>query len=177
MLKKGFNMKNSFIKDINEINQRIKEAENLLKESMNFYEDDSIETEEFNEEPIEDEIDNNTEEIAPVETESVESYIDHIRKYSLNGLSALCENPDSEEYQMLKKIFQMCDKKPEKKDGMNESHRLFGVLKDNKTVIFETTVKDVKDFNKLKNTLVSETIAKGFNPSNVRLVSENKIIR
>jgi hypothetical protein len=60
---------------------------------------------------------------------------------------------------------------------MNESHRLFGVLKDNKTVIFETTVKDVKDFNKLKNTLVSETIAKGFNPSNVRLVSENKIIR
>ena len=103
-------MKKSFIKDINEINQTIKEAENLLKESMNFYEDDSVETEEFNEEPIEDEIEiDNTEEIAPVETESVESYIDHIRKYSLNGLSALCENPDSEEYQMLKKIFQMCD--------------------------------------------------------------------
>lgn len=169
--------------NIKEIKKNINEVEKLLKESMNFYEEDSLETSEMdNMDTMEDDeqMDNEMgyeDESLQTNNDSVESYIDHIRKYSLNGLSALCENPDSEEYQMLKKIFQMCDKKPEKKDGVNESRRLFGVLKENKKVIFETFVKDTKDFNNLKKTLVSETISKGFNPSNVRLVSENKIIR
>lgn len=167
--------------NMKEINRNIEEVEKLLKESMNFYEEDSLETPEREIEPMEDEPEmepeNDFNDNESFEQESsVESYIDHIRKYSLNGLSALCENPESEEYQMLKKIFQMCDKKPEKKDGMNESRRLFGVLKESKKVIFETFVKDTKDFNKLKKTLVSETISKGYNPNNVRLVSENKII-
>lgn len=169
--------------NIREINKNINEVEKLLKESMNFYEEDSLETSEMDDmDTMEDDeqMDNEMgyeDESLQTNNDSVESYIDHIRKYSLNGLSALCENPDSEEYQMLKKIFQMCDKKPEKKDGVNESRRLFGVLKENKKVIFETFVKDTKDFNNLKKTLVSETISKGFNPSNIRLVSENKIIR
>mgnify|MGYP003288170523 CR=1 FL=1 len=169
--------------NIKEINKNINEAEKLLKESMNFYEEDSLETSEIDDmDTMEDneQMDNEMgyeDESLQTNNDSVESYIDHIRKYSLNGLSALCENPDSEEYQMLKKIFQMCDKKPEKKDGVNESRRLFGVLKENKKVIFETFVNNTKDFNNLKKTLVSETISKGFNPSNVRLVSENKIIR
>lgn len=169
--------------NMKEIKRNIDEVEKLLKESMSFYEEDSLETPETDVETMEDdeyemEPENGFNKDKSFEQEgSVESYIDHIRKYSLNGLSALCENPDSEEYQMLKKIFQMCDKKPEKKDGMNESRRLFGVLKENNKVIFETYIKDTKDFNRLKKTLVSETIAKGFNPGNVRLVSENKIIR
>jgi hypothetical protein len=164
---------------IKEIKKNINEVEKLLKESMNFYEEDSLETSGMDDmDTMEDDEQMDYENEPMVNNNSsVESYIDHIRKYSLNGLSALCENPDSEEYQMLKKIFQMCDKKPEKKDGVNESRRLFGVLKENKKVIFETFVKDTKDFNNLKKTLVSETISKGFNPSNVRLVSENKIIR
>lgn len=164
---------------IKEIKKNINEVEKLLKESMNFYEEDSLETSGMDDmDTMEDDEQMDYENEPMVNNnDSVESYIDHIRKYSLNGLSALCENPDSEEYQMLKKIFQMCDKKPEKKDGVNESRRLFGVLKENKKVIFETFVKDTKDFNNLKKTLVSETISKGFNPSNVRLVSENKIIR
>lgn len=163
---------------IKEINKNIKEVEKLLKESMSFYEEDSLETPEMDDMNTmegEDEMDYENEPLS--NNSSVESYIDHIRKYSLNGLSALCENPDSEEYQMLKKIFQMCDKKPEKKEGVNESRRLFGVLKENKNVIFETFVKDTKDFNDLKKTLVSEAILNGYNPSNIRLVSENKIIR
>lgn len=164
---------------IKEIKKNINEVEKLLKESMNFYEEDSLETSGMDDmDTMEDDEQMDYENEPMVNNNSsVESYIDHIRKYSLNGLSALCENPDSEEYQMLKKIFQMCDKKPEKKDGVNESRRLFGVLKENKQVIFETFVKNTKDFNNLKKTLVSETISKGFNPSNVRLVSENKIIR
>ena len=116
--------------------------------------------------------------VTPAETESVvNSHIDNIRKYTINGLAALCDNPESEEYQMLKKIFQMCDKKPEKKENMTESHRLFGILKESKKVIFETTVKNKKDFKSLKESLVKEAISRGINPSDVRLVSENKIIR
>jgi hypothetical protein len=77
---------------------------------------------------------------------------------------------------MLKKIFQMCDKKPEKKDNISESHRLFGVLKENKKVIFEANIDNTKDFTKLKRILTSEAKSKGLNPSDIRLVSENKII-
>lgn len=166
--------------DINKINEEISQIENILKESMMFHEDDEINEPEMDEEPemdmggeigMDDEMEP---EIA--EQGAVDSYIEHIRKYSINALSKLCDNPEGEEYQMLKKIFQMCDKKPEKKDGINESHRLFGILKENKKVIFEVFVENAKDFSKLKNTLISESKLKGFKPSEVRLVSENKII-
>ena len=171
-------MKKSFIIDINEINNNIKEAEKMLKESMGFYEDESIEDAEMDEEPAEQEIEPEIAEVTPVVKDSaVDSYIDHIRKYTLNGLAALCDNPESEEYQMLKKIFQMCDKKSEKKDTMAESHRLFGVMKESKKVVFETFVENKKDFKNLKASLVKEAIARGMNPSDIRLVSENKIIR
>lgn len=162
--------------DIKKINENIKEAEMLLKEAMNFCEDDSIEEPEMDgESMIEPEMDD-VEMKEPVE-KSIDSYVDHIRKYALNGLSELCDNPESEEYQMLKKIFQMCDKKPEKKEGMNESKRLFGVLKENKKVIFETIVENTKDFKELKDILISESIERGFNPNNIRLVSESKLIK
>ena len=175
-------MKKSFITDINEINKNINEAEKILKEAMNFCEDDSMETSDFDDENSDSdfnmEVEDDFKETLPSKNNNtIESYIDHIRKYSLNGLSALCETPESEEYQMLKKIFQMCDKKPERKDGLNESHRLFGVLKENKKVLFETYINDTKNFNNLKNTLITEAISKGFNPSDIRLISENKIIR
>ena len=181
-------MKKSLLTDIDKINENINEAERLLKESMSFCEDDmsndiDMEEEPVDEEPMDDDsfMGNEGEMGAgddmPVNHKSVDSYIDHIRKYSLNGLSALCDTPDSEEYQMLKKIFQMCDKKPEKKDGINESHRIFGVTKDNKRVIFEAYINNTKNIKKVKYDLVNESKTRGFNPSNIRLVSENKIIR
>lgn len=171
-------MKKSFITDINEINKNIKEAENMLKESMGFCSEESMEDTEMEEEPMEQEIEPEMSEITPVETNNaVDSYIDHIRKYTLNGLAALCDNPESEEYQMLKKIFQMCDKKAEKKDNMTESHRLFGVSKETKKVLFETSVANAKDFKSLKSSLVKGAISRGYDPANIRLVSENKIIR
>lgn len=174
--------KGLFLNNIDEINANILEVEKMLKESMNFYEEDSvedtIEPEMEDEMPVEDEVETEIPEETPMKNAgSIESYIDHIRKYSLNGLSELCDNPESEEYQMLKKIFQMCDKKPEKKEGMNESHRLFGVWKENKHVLFETRVKDTKDFNKLRSTLISEATKRGYPASEIRLVSEKKLIR
>lgn len=171
-------MKKSFITDINEINKNIQEAEKMLKESMGFYEDETMEEPEMTEEPTEVDVEPEIADEAPVATNSaVDSYIDHIRKYTLNGLAALCDNPESEEYQMLKKIFQMCDKKAEKKENVTESHRLFGIMKENKEVVFETYISNTKDFKGLKASLVQEAINRGINPSNVRLVSENKIIR
>lgn len=170
-------MKKSFTTDINEINKNIKEAEKLLKESMGFYEEDSMDDVELTE-PVEDENSSDLEEPAPVvSNSSIDSYIDHIRKYTLNGLAALCDNPESEEYQMLKKIFTMCDKKTEKKENMTESHRLFGILKEDKRVIFETSVTNIKDYENMKSHLVKEAIKKGYNPSDIQLVSESKIIR
>jgi transcriptional regulator of heat shock response len=172
-------MKKSFF---NKINTEIKEIESLLKESVNFCEDesmDSIESTEYDDEVSDDmeydesELDNTT-----LKTDkNIDSYIDNIRKYSLNGLSALCNNPESEQYQKLKKIFQMCDKKPEKRDNMMESHRIFGVLKGNNEVLFEMDVKNKENFNELKKDIIKESIKRGYNPSNIRLVSENKIIK
>ena len=172
-------MKKSFF---NKINSDIKEVESLLKESMNFYEDESMDSEEpteYNDE-ISDETEYNEPEIdnTPIKSDkNVDSYIDNIRKYSLNGLSALCNNPESEEYQMLKKIFQMCDKKPEKKDNMMESHRIFGILKDNNKVLFEMNIKNSENLKKIKKDVIKESIKRGYNPSNIRLISENKIIK
>ena len=43
----------------------------------------------------------------------VMAFVDDIRKKSLKGMAQLAENPDDERYQLLKKIWQICDKKPE----------------------------------------------------------------
>lgn len=169
-------MKRTFISDIDEINATIFEAEKMLKEAMNFCEDDDMQmpNPEMEEEiPMDNEMGNMDSELEG----AVESYVDHIRKYSLNGLSALCDNPESEEYQMLKKIFQMCDKKPEKKEGMVESRRIFGVLKENKQVIFEAKIENPKEFNNFKKVMMENAKKNGVDPSKIRLVSENKIIR
>lgn len=170
-------MEKYFITDINKINEQIDEVETLLKESMNFCEDDSIEEPEME---IDKDIDIDNElpnegGAGIEEVDVVDSYIDRIRKFSLNGLSSLCDNPESEEYQMLKKIFQMCDKKPEKKEGLAESHRLFGILKENKKVIFETRINNSEELSKVKKILASEAVKKGLKPSDIRLVSEKKL--
>jgi hypothetical protein len=171
-------MRKPLTNDIDIINENINEIEKIFKESMNFCEDDDIDMEGedmgydegMEEEPMEEEP------TAP-NGKSIDSYIDNIRKYSLNGLSALCDNPECEEYQMLKKIFQMCDKKPEKKDGMNESYRIFGVNKDNNKILFEAFINNKKGMGVLKNQLVTESLHRGIKPSDIRLVSENKIIK
>lgn len=171
-------MKRTFISDIDEINATIFEAEKMLKEAMNFCEDDDMDMaspEMEDDMPMDGEMEETP--MEPSLEGEVESYVDHIRKYSLNGLSALCDNPDSEEYQMLKKIFQMCDKKPEKKEGMVESRRIFGVLKENKQVIFEANIENPKEFNNFKKAMVENAKRNGVDPSKIRLVSENKIIR
>lgn len=43
--------------------------------------------------------------------------LDQIRELALKGLTELSKEPDSEQYQSLKKIFLMLDKKPSKTEG------------------------------------------------------------
>ena len=47
------------------------------------------------------------------EVMDVAKFVDDIRKQSLKGMAQLSDNPDDEQYQLLKKIWQICDKKPE----------------------------------------------------------------
>ena len=47
------------------------------------------------------------------ESMDIMAFVDDIRKKSLKGMASLAETPDDERYQLLKKIWQICDKKPE----------------------------------------------------------------
>ena len=40
-------------------------------------------------------------------------------KKSLKGMAQLADNPDDERYQLLKKIWQICDKKPEQQTAFS----------------------------------------------------------
>ena len=50
---------------------------------------------------------------------NVEQFVDDIRKKSLRGMAQLADNPDDERYQLLKKIWQICDKKPEQQTAFS----------------------------------------------------------
>ena len=49
----------------------------------------------------------------------VMAFVDDIRKKSLKGMAQLADNPDDERYQLLKKIWQICDKKPEQQTAFS----------------------------------------------------------
>ena len=86
-----------------------------INESINFNEEDyePMDDYEGEEEIPEDE--------PEVEGEGMDvmAFVDDIRKKSLKGMAALAENPDDERYQLLKKIWQICDKKPEQQTAFN----------------------------------------------------------
>lgn len=102
--------KNSIKESIMEINKVSAMFPKTLNEALNFNEAENYEMgPEMDEEPIED---------VPMEEEQpkgmdVTAFVDDIRKQSLRGMAELADNPESEEYQILKKIWQICDKKPE----------------------------------------------------------------
>lgn len=47
----------------------------------------------------------------------VATFFDDIRKKSLLGMAELADYPNSMEYEQMKKLWQLCDKKPEPKQG------------------------------------------------------------
>jgi hypothetical protein len=96
------------IKQIRTISSRLPRT---INEAINFNEEyddmDMLDDEPMENEPIEKEM--------PAKDDSMDvmAFVDDIRKKSLKGMAQLAENPDDERYQLLKKIWQICDKKPE----------------------------------------------------------------
>lgn len=109
-------MKKTVKKNITEMQNLVKTMPKTINESLNFEGGDDelegYEEEAPEEEPVEE----------PVKEEAgmdVMAFVDDIRKKSLKGMASLAENPDDERYQLLKKIWQICDKKPEQQTAFN----------------------------------------------------------
>ena len=61
----------------------------------------------------------------------VMAFVDDIRKKSLKGMAQLADNPDDERYQLLKKIWQICDKKPEQQTAFSSPNNQQGNMQGN----------------------------------------------
>jgi len=61
----------------------------------------------------------------------VMAFVDDIRKKSLKGMAQLADNPDDERYQLLKKIWQICDKKPEQQTAFSNPNSQQGNMQGN----------------------------------------------
>lgn len=107
-------MKKTVKKNITEMQNLVKNMPKSINEVLEFEGDDELEgygDEMPEEEPVEE---------PKGEGEmDVMAFVDDIRKKSLKGMASLAENPDDERYQLLKKIWQICDKKPEQQTAFN----------------------------------------------------------
>lgn len=113
----------------NVIQENIKKLKNIsskmpktINEAINFNEDDDMDM--MDDEPMEYEPmgDEPMEEPQADNGMDVMAFVDDIRKKSLKGMAQLADNPDDERYQLLKKIWQICDKKPEQQTAFG-SHQ------------------------------------------------------
>lgn len=113
-------MKKTVKKNITEMQNLVKNMPKSINEVLSFdgadeelgYDDEMVDAGEMPEEKVEDE---------PKEEEGMDimAFVDDIRKKSLKGMASLADNPDDERYQLLKKIWQICDKKPEQQTAFN----------------------------------------------------------
>lgn len=110
--------KNELKENISEIKRLTSVYPKSINEALNFNK--------LEEEP-DDEMDMMGDEEAPIDEPAHEdeggmdvmAFVDDIRKKSLKGMASLAENPDDERYQLLKKIWQICDKKPEQQTAFS----------------------------------------------------------
>lgn len=103
---------------MNKITTNIRKIRNIsekmpksLNEAINFEQPDG-----HMDSPAEDDVpvrDSETETTPRHDDMDVMAFVDDIRKKSLKGMAQLADNPDDERYQLLKKIWQICDKRPE----------------------------------------------------------------
>lgn len=101
-------MKRTIKEDINDIKRFTSVMPKSLNEMMEFNE--SVPMEEPMDEPEPDApAHEEPEEEAPTGMD-VKAFIDDIRKKSLKGMAQLADNPDDPNYDILKKIWQICDK-------------------------------------------------------------------
>lgn len=110
--------------------ERIQEIANKFPKTLNEaiqYEGDDFGNNEYDDMNIEEPGNNIEPEQTTSEPEAmnVEKFIDDIRKQSLKGMAQLADNPEDENYLLLKKIWQVCDRKPEqqKMSGDQQQNR------------------------------------------------------
>ena len=108
-------MKKTVKTNIDEMKALVKNMPKTINEIISFEGEDDMDAYENEEEAMPE----------PEEPEKEEggmdvmAFVDDIRKKSLKGMASLAENPDDERYQLLKKIWQICDKKPEQQTAFN----------------------------------------------------------
>lgn len=120
-------MKKTVKENITEMKNIVKNMPKTINEVLNFEgSDDEIQ----DYEDMEDESPINEPEIdEPEKGEAgmdVMAFVDDIRKKSLKGMAQLADNPDDERYQLLKKIWQICDKKPEQQTAFSNPNNPAG---------------------------------------------------
>ena len=110
-------MKKTIKQNISEMKRLSSRIPKTINEAINFQEDDDLE---MQDEPMDD-IDAEKPMDEPKEESGMDvmAFVDDIRKKSLKGMAQLADNPDDERYQLLKKIWQICDKKPEQQTAFN----------------------------------------------------------
>ena len=110
-------MKKTVKQNISEMKRLSSRIPKTINEAINFQEDDDLE---MQDEPM-DGIDAEKPMDEPKEESGMDvmAFVDDIRKKSLKGMAQLADNPDDERYQLLKKIWQICDKKPEQQTAFN----------------------------------------------------------
>ena len=105
-------MKKTVKKNITEMKSLVNKMPKSINEVLTFEggdEMDDFEDEMPEDEPeVEEKPEKNEDE--PMD---IMAFVDDIRKKSLKGMASLAETPEDERYQLLKKIWQICDKKPE----------------------------------------------------------------
>lgn len=103
---------NSLKKNLKICNAYARKTPKTINEAINFEtDDDLIAADEMESGAQEPEV-GQEQQIQP-EKLNVEAFVDDIRKKALKGMAELADDPESASYQILKKIWQICDKKPE----------------------------------------------------------------
>ena len=111
-------MKKTVKTNISEMKDITKSMPKTINEALNFEGSDD-ELVRYDDDMPEDEPDDVADEPKEDGGMDVMAFVDDIRKKSLKGMASLAENPDDERYQLLKKIWQICDKKPEQQTAFN----------------------------------------------------------
>ena len=110
--------KNTIKENVNYLKKKASKMPKTIKETMeygNFNEEDDelLGNDDFADEPKSH--DNGEMDVM--------AFVDDIRKKSLKGMAQLADNPDDERYQLLKKIWQICDKKPEQQTAFGNHNQ------------------------------------------------------
>jgi len=109
-------MKKKEMSNLQKIQRIAKKFPKTINEAIQF-EGGDMENDEYDDMDL-TEPEDDMEQSKPSEPEvmDVAKFVDDIRKQSLKGMAQLSDNPDDEQYQLLKKIWQICDKKPEQQN-------------------------------------------------------------